>query len=416
MIRKLQRRFIVIALVALTAAMVAVVLIVNVANFLSVRQELEDTISFLLENEGNDVKGPAGGSFFARNKHARNLISESSWFSVFVDENGRRIMNLETMAEADADTAASLAASAEGKESGFLQDYLYRRVSLARGGTLTLFLNCETKLTAMKTLALLSLAACVGGILLAFLFVALASRRAVEPTIRRMEQQKQFITNASHELKTPITVISTNMELLQMEMPEENQWVRSTQKQTSQMRRLVDELVYLSRMEEENAPLQMEKLDLCALVSEVAAPFSDMAAFHGNELTLDLPSPLFMTGDRASLERLVSTLMDNAVKYAASGEIRVQAKAEGRNAVLSVSNMVAEPLTHEQCERLFQRFYRADDSRSKEKQGGFGIGLAIAAAIAEKHGGTISASMAEENRLCFVCRLPKASGKTGRRE
>ena len=413
MIRKLQRRFIRIALVALTVAMVAVVITVNVANYFSVRREMEDTIAFLMENEESGAKP---GNPFGKTKHGRNLVSESSWFSVYEDEKGRQILNLENMADADAETAKSLAEAVflAGNVSGFWQDYLYRKTTLARGGTMTLFLNCETKLTAVKTLALLSFFACLGGILLAFLIVTLASRRAVEPTIRNIEQQKQFITNASHELKTPLTVISTNMELLQMETPE-NQWVRSTQKQTAQMRRLVDELVYLSRMEEENAPLNMERLDLSSVVSEAAAPFSDMAAFRGNEMKLCLAEALFVTGDRASLERLVSTLLDNAVKYAAEGEITVRTVAEGRTAVFSVSNRVAKPLTDEQCERLFQRFYRTDDSRSKEKQNGFGIGLAIASAIVEKNGGNIHAAMTGENTLCFYCRFPKAGGKGERR-
>ena len=119
--------------------------------------------------------------------------------------------------------------------------------------------------------------------LLALLLVSLSSRRAVQPTIRNMEQQKQFITNAGHELKTPLTVISTNMELLNMELPD-NPWVHSTQKQTAVLRRLVDELVYLSRMEEENPAMAMESLSLGELLEETAGPFTAMAEFGGNVL------------------------------------------------------------------------------------------------------------------------------------
>ena len=264
----------------------------------------------------------------------------------------------------------------------------------------------------MRTLGLISLAACLGGILLAWLFVSLASRRAIAPMIRNMEQQKQFITNASHELKTPLTVISTNMELLQMETAN-NQWVRSTQKQTALMRHLVDELVYLSRLEEENAPLHMENLDFSALIADTAEPFVAMAEYQGREMLLDLAPALQITGDRPSIQRLISTLCDNAVKYAAGeGPIKIQARAEGRHAALTVSNKVAAPLTREQCRQLFHRFYRADASRSKEKQSGFGIGLAIAAAIAEKHGGAMDAEMGEDQRLIFTCLLPRALDKS----
>ena len=228
----------------------------------------------------------------------------------------------------------------------------------------------------------------------------------MEPTIRNMEQQKQFITNASHELKTPLTVISTNMELMEME-DEENPWIKSTQKQTAAMRRLVDELVYLSRMEEENPPLTIEKLDAGKLLEETAEPFVSMAEYSGREMIVGAEEGLQMTGDRASLQRLMSTLCDNAVKYACAGPIRAEIRSEGKNNILlRVSNPVEEPMTRLQCEQLFNRFYRVDESRNKDKKSGFGIGLAIAAAIAEKHGGKISAAM-EDDQIVFTCILPK---------
>ena len=410
MIRKLQRRFIRIALVALTLAMVLVAGIVNAANWFSVRGELTETLSFLAENSAmswQELGGP--GPLDGRNRHVRNLVSESRWFSAFLDREGTlwniNLSNFPDLDEQTAEDLAMQAVSRGGERFAFLQDYLYVIRENPWGARTILFLNCETKLAAVRTLALISAIACLGGILLAFLLVTLASRKAIEPTIRNMEQQKQFITNASHELKTPLTVISTNMELLQMEQPD-SQWVKSTQRQTAQMRHLVDELVYLSRMEEENAPLVMETIPVGALLRETAEPFAAMAEYQGKTMTVEADEGLTVRGDRASLQRLLSTLMDNAVKYApAEGNIAVSARAEGHHVLLTAANDVAQPLTPEQCRRLFDRFYRADPSRNKEKQSGFGIGLAIAAAIVEKHGGSISAAM-ENGRLVFTCRLP----------
>ena len=408
MIRKLQRRFIRIALVALAAAMLLVVLAVNTANWFSVQKELAETLSFLSENSAMN-REDMGRRMAGKDRHNRNLISESTWFSASCDSSGTRwTLNLLNLPDPDEQTAVSLAEQAmqSGRDSGFLQDYLYQVRQNLRGGTTVLFLNCETKLAAVRTLALLSLLACLAGILLAWLFVTLASRKAIEPIIRNMEQQKQFITNASHELKTPLTVISTNMDLLSMEQPD-SQWVKSTQKQTAQMRHLVDELVYLSRMEEENAPLTLESLPLAGLIQETVDPFLAMAEYQGKTMDVQVSDGLTLRGDRASIQRLLSTLLDNAVKYTPpEGAIQVCARSEGRHVLLTVSNDVAQPLTEEQCRQLFDRFYRADPSRSKEKQSGFGIGLAIAAAIAEKHGGTIKAAM-EGNRLVFTCSLPK---------
>ena len=447
MIRKLQKRFVRIAVLVLTAAMVIVVGIINTANLIIVRNELGGTVRELAENnvwapgaqeapaapempapqekngESGETAAPRepgkgdesgepqidGGWMMKRSRHFRNLVSESGWFTVYYNADGEAwVRNLGDIPDLDEDGAKKLAAQAldSGKQSGWIQDYCFSVRDQGEFGTAVVLMNCETRMAAVRNLALISGIACAGGILVAWLLVRLFSRKAVEPTIRNMEQQKQFITNASHELKTPLTVISTNMELLKMELPD-NQWIRSTQKQTGAMRHLVDELVYLSRMEEENPALTMETLNPSAMLQEAAEPFQAMAEFSGKEMNIRTDDGLRITGDRSSLQRMMSTLLDNAVKYTPEGgSIFAEAVQEGKHAMIRVSNTVEKPLTKEQCSRLFSRFYRADESRSKEKKGGFGIGLAIAAAIAEKHGGSMNARMDGE-RLVISAVLPK---------
>ena len=444
MIRKLRSRFVRMAVLVLTAAMVLVVGIVNTANFLAVRSELGGTVQALAENnappappEGEDQRkdpeqapesktsrGSSGtetgrsgetresaldwGWLRGRSRHFRNLVSESGWFSVYFSEDSTaKIRALGEIPDLDEDGAKKLAAQAlsSGRDAGWVQDYCFAVRKMETGGRTVVLMNCETRMEAVRNLARISAAACAGGILIAWLLMRIFSRKAVDPTIRNMEQQKQFITNASHELKTPLTVISTNMELLNMETPD-NQWVRSTQKQTASMRRLVDELVYLSRMEEENPSLNLESLSPGAMLREAAEPFQAMAEFGGKEMEVIVDDALRIMGDRASIQRLMSTLCDNAVKYTPEGgRITAEAAEEGRHAVIRVSNTVETPLSKEQCAQLFNRFYRADASRSREK-GGFGIGLAIAAAIAEKHGGTMEARM-EGDRLVISAVLPR---------
>ena len=437
MIRKLQKRFVRIAVLVLTLAMVLVVGIVNMANLISVRNELSGNLKVLAENivpapnqkapeapaapdaqagqEGPADEGErtdtarAWGWMRERSRHFRNMITEASWFTVHFSADGTvRNQNLSNIADTDQDAFETLARKAlgTGTDSGWIQDYCFIIRDEGARGKAVVIMNCETRMAAVHNLALISLIACAGGILLAWLLVRLFSRKAVEPTIRNMEQQKQFITNASHELRTPLTVISTNMELLKMEMPD-NQWIRSTQKQTAAMRRLVDELVYLSRMEEEHPALTMEPLEPGAMLREAAEPFQAMAEFNGKEMRVETEDGLCITGDRGSLQRLMTVLCDNAVKYTPEGgEILAEAVSEGKHTVIRVSNTLEKPMTKEQCAQLFNRFYRTDPSRSKEKQDGFGIGLAIAAAIAEKHGGTMKAE-AEEDRLVISAAFPR---------
>ena len=439
MIKQLQRRFIRIAVVALTVAMVLVISVVNIANWISVRGELSNTLHLISEaiaperlpgdsanvrsrqeKDGDDDdddderdkdfwQKPNGEYFPGRSRHFRNMVSEANWFTGAVTEAGEvKYLLLDQMENLDEETAGKLVrqAAESGQTEGYLQDYLYLVSQSRSGGTKVVMLNCETRLATVRTLVLISAVACACGILLALLLVTLASKKAIEPTVRNIEQQKQFITNASHELKTPLTVIATNMELLEME-EEGNPWVRSTQKQTAALRRLVDELVYLSRMEEEHPPLTPEELDPGRLLQETAEPFVSMAEYSGKEMLVEAEKGLQMTADRASLQRLMSTLCDNAVKYASGSPIRAEMRAEGKGSVLlRVSNPVAEPLTRQQCEQLFNRFYRMEESRNKDRKSGFGIGLAIAAAIAEKHGGRITAAM-EGDSLVFSCVLPK---------
>ncbi len=438
MIEKLRKRFFRISLIAMTTAMILVTVAINMMNWLNVRSELWGTISMLAEeNLHRPEREPLGSGFpddgfpgngmapegsenparqgaeKDRSRHERNLMTESIFFTAaFSEERGIEVLGLPPSGSLSEEEASVLVTQAleSGRQSGFIGDYIFRCYEDSQsGGSSYIFLDTETRLSHARHLGWFSLAACVAGILLAMVAVSRFSRRAVEPILKNEREQKQFITDASHELKTPLTVISANMDVLSMDVPG-NTWIRSTQKQVAQMRRLVDELVYLSRLEENDRPLETRRLLLTPLLEDIAEPFAAMAEFQGKSMEIRAEKSLAVMGDENALRRLMSTLCDNAVKYAAEeGEILVEARTEGQKAMLRFSNTVSEPLSPEQCERLFQRFYRVDASRNKEKKSGFGIGLSIAAAIAEKHGGSIRAEMAEGNRLVITCLLPRSA-------
>lgn len=399
MIRGIRRRFIRIALIVLALAMVLVTGIINAANWINVRSELWETM-YTLSETGMEKIGKGGKS-----RHMRNMLDESRFFSVSISDGTYALNDTSRMTDFDSEELTRVAQKAldSGRTSGFVEDYLFA-ITERRGGQTALFLNCETKLTRVRRLALISALACVGCILLAWLLVALFSSRAIRPLVENAIQQKQFITDAGHELKTPLTVISANMDVLSLETGK-NEWIQSTQKQVANMRGLVNELIYLSRLDEEDAKLQRTELDLSKLVRETAEPFVSMAEFSGKTFHLDVEDDLHLSGDEAMLKRLVSILCDNAVKYAPEGdEIVVMLKRGGKGVVLSTENALTKPMDDETLRHLFDRFYRADASRSKES-GGYGIGLSVAKAIAEKHGGSIRVNQDKHGRLAFICSL-----------
>ena len=253
----------------------------------------------------------------------------------------------------------------------------------------------------MRVVLVWSLLADAACILLVFLLVVLLSRRAIDPVVRSAQQQKQFITDASHELKTPITVIATSLKVLEMETGKQK-WIDKAMAQTEKLTSLVNSLVTLSRMDEEDSPLRMEDFPVSDAVRETAETFVDFAASKGHELHLSITDGLTYRGDEYAVRQLVSILLDNAVKYALpDSPIEFSLEKAKRGVVLRSSN-ACEDVAPENAQKLFDRFYRADQSRSSGS--GFGIGLSIARSISEGHHGSIRA-IVYDGKIAFTAEL-----------
>lgn len=226
-------------------------------------------------------------------------------------------------------------------------------------------------------------------------------RRAIDPVVQASERQKQFITDAGHELKTPITVIATSLKVLEMETGKQK-WIDKAQAQTEKLTELVNSLVTLSRMDEEDSPLKHEKFNISDAVGETAESFRDFAAEAGHGLSISVEPNIEYVGDEYAVRQLASILLDNAVKYAAEGtEIRFSLSKAHRGVTVRCSNE-CESLDTAELDKLFDRFYRADKSRSS---GGFGIGLSIARSIAEGHKGSIKAVSPDGRTIEFIAEL-----------
>lgn len=238
----------------------------------------------------------------------------------------------------------------------------------------------------------------------------LLSLRVTRPVERAWRQQRQFFSDASHELKTPLTVILSNAEMLETsDLPErESRWRDNILSESRQMKTLVEEMLALSRTEDAQRKPTVADVDLSDLSEDCALAFEPVAFEAGKPLSWDVTPALTVSGDGEKLRRLLSILLDNAAKYGAPGEgIVLSLRAERSQAILSVANgSGGHPIPPEELPRLFERFYRADASRGE--QSGFGLGLPIAQAIAKEHHGALRAESDQQTtRFTFTLPLKK---------
>lgn len=406
MIRKLRFKFILLTMTVLLAVLVVIIGGINMANYANVVNNADTVLSLLSENHGHFPNL----SFFShrlRKDLSPELPFESRFFSVLLDENW---MSLQTetgnIAAVDVESAIAMAQTAAAKKSGtgFLGDYRYQKV---QEGTRVriIFLDCGRSLESFRTFLFASILISLCGFLVVLAVVTLLSGRIMRPFAESYEKQKRFITDAGHELKTPLTIIGADVDILAMDQGE-NEWLSDIQKQVKQLTGLTNDLVFLSRMEEADTPMQKLPFPLSDVVSETAASFQALAQAQGKTFTTRISPMLTLEGDEKAIAQLVRLLLDNALKYSPEGgSVSLTLEKTGRQCRLSVSNTTDNPLPLDNLKALFERFYRADPSRNSQT-GGHGIGLSVAKAIVTAHGGKIQATSEDGHSLCITAFLP----------
>lgn len=430
MIRKLRRKFIAIAMLSIVLVLGALIGTINVLNFSSTVKEADETLSMLAENGGqfpsfgkwNDSRRETpdpdtlfdppddanGDRIFRRNRRelSMELPFQSRWFTVSFGSDGAVAdVNVENIAAVDESEAQQMAAAiyAKGREKGFSDGYRFRRVQ-SDGSVMLIFLSCHRELSTVQTFLLVSAAISAGGIAAVFVLILLFSGRIVRPIAESYEKQKRFITDAGHELKTPITIINADADVLETELERESEWIGDIRTQTQRLTALTNDLVFLSRMEED-VPLQPITFPFSDVISEMAQSFVAVAKAQNKSFLVSVRPMLTVNGDEKAIRKLVSVLLDNALKYSpAGGTIRLSLTKEGRQARLTVYN-TAENVEKGSADRLFDRFYRADASRNSAA-GGFGLGLSVAKAVVEAHKGRIRAFSEDGASLTIEATLP----------
>ena len=258
---------------------------------------------------------------------------------------------------------------------------------------------------AFRSFLFASIAISLLGYIVVLLLIAFFSDRIVRPIAESYEKQKRFITDAGHELKTPLTIISADVDVLAMDLGE-NEGLEDIQKQTKRLTALTNELVFLSRLEEADSPLSLVEFPFSEAVSEAASSFQALAQTQNKDFQCHIQPMLSLKGDERAIQQLVNILLDNALKYSPEGGVvRLRAEKQNKTLLLSVGNTTEEPLSKEQLPLLFERFYRTDPSRSAQT-GGYGIGLSVAKAIAEAHNGKIQARTEDGSFLLITISFP----------
>lgn len=412
MIGRLKRRFVVTVMLSEFIVLLFMILMTVLTSSFVFRSEVDTLLDFLAENDGyfphrtsEEGASSIDGSIRGEIRVDSDTAIKTRYFFVRSDEDGHITeVYTDNLASMNSRKAVEIWSRVcdNDKEKGFWENYRYLRTAGSDGSTLIIFYDDTANSETEHDLLLASAAVGVLCILISLPIAIVLSKRAVKPTVDAIEKQKQFITDAGHEIKTPLAIISANAEVIEMEHGQ-TEWTDSIKNQVGRLTSLTSNLLTLSKLGEEGLRAEKSKFDLSGTAREAVSSFEPVAKTAGKTLTSDISDGVSYEGDPASIRELISILTDNAIKYCADGgEIRVRLFKKGKNAVFETVNPVDDGAKVDTV-RIFDRFYREDSSRARAT-GGYGIGLSVAAATVEAHKGSIKASQSG-NTVTFTVTL-----------
>ena len=398
MIKKLRIKLILLLTLILSLVLAGVLFAVNIFNYNSVT----DVSYSRLDRIMSSLSAPASyfGDYFGSTDkyyyYDERGYEDNDIYIVFVGTQGS-ITNIAAQNDGgySYDDIARLTRQvlSESFKRGRINDLIYivKEFDYGSFGTsyTVAFMDNRSIVQSTSTMLFNSLIIFVFGIAVIAVVSFLISASIVKPVEEAFNKQKQFISDASHELKTPIAVISANSDILQEDIGD-NKWLGYIRSETDRMSRLINSLLTLTRLEMSSDKSNMHKLDICNAIMEVTMPFESVAFEKGVTLFCDLlDEEIMVNGNEEQLKQVVAILTDNAIKHCyEGGTVNVDARRVKNKCIISVSNQ-GEPIPFEIRDKIFERFFRADESRSREENR-YGLGLAIAKQIVENHHGSIS--------------------------
>lgn len=422
MIKKLRIKLIAVSMISLAIVLFIIIGSVNLLNYLEIINNANEILLILNENEGNfppvffgNESPNTDSQGFLKEKSERGISIksmspetpyETRYFSVLLNDSGEVIsVDIGKIAAVNSETAIDYANRvwSSGNSEGFIEDYRYTQ-KIDKENVRITFLNCGRNLSTFRTFLFTSLGISLLGMLAVLILMIFLSGRIIKPVSESYEKQKRFITDAGHEIKTPLTIIDADAEVLGMDIGK-NEWLEDIQKQTKRLAILTNDLIFLSKMDEGQNKFHMIEFPFSDIAGETAQSFVSLAKTQNKTFTTNIQPMLSVCGDEKALGQLISILLDNALKYSdTDGSISLKIEKQGRYVCMEVFNTV-DCIEQEQIGHLFDRFYRADSSRNSQT-GGYGIGLSLAAAIVEAHKGKITASTRDNKSFLITVKLP----------
>ena len=397
MIRSLRRKFIYIAVCSVAAVVLLLVGFINAVNYRAIRANAEMRLAWLLQRDGvllPNVPINIDGWITEETPH------EQRFYTVCVNENGEIVIsNVDFIAAISKQEAEETVQELfqNGKFAGKLGKYRYASKQTP-AGTLYVVLDCTRDVMYFRSFLSASIWISGLGLVLVFLCVYLISKRVMRPMEMSYQKQQHFITNASHDIKTPLAVIQAETELCEMELGE-SQATQEIKRQVQRLRALTDRLLFLSRMDEGDA-LSVQPFDLSQCFLQTVRPYKTLAERKGLTLEINAQDGITYNGDEKMFCNAFCLLMDNALKYTTlNGNIAATLKKQGKTTEITFTND-AEMQRQGNFSQLFDRFYRLETSRNSHNSG-FGIGLSSVQAIVLAHKGKISAHSADGKSLCI---------------
>lgn len=407
MINKLRKRFVIIGTLSVFVFLFIVVTAINIINYKAMINDIDRTVEVVANPKANffkefekPIEPRKEFEEFLPNDMSPEVPFETRFFSVLIDDSNQiqdtdisRIITVTSEEIINYVTKATKSSS----DKGFIDEFRYKKIS-EDDLTRIVFVDCGRKIDSFYNFMLISsLTAFVGCILICGLFI-LVSKKVVSPIVENQNKQKTFITNAGHEIKTPLTIISANTDLLEMEIGN-NESINDIRKQTVRLKDLTNKLVYLAKLNENSDEIIKTDLPLSEVLNNVIENFSSIIQQKYINLSLNIEKLVSIVGEQKSIEELFNILLDNAIKYTEeNGNISILLSSNSKKVYFSISNTTKEQIDEESLRNIFERFYRVDKSRNSRIKG-FGIGLSVARTITEQHNGEISAKINENKQF-----------------